>query len=471
MPRITIANPQTARAQFDEFTKFARTAGVGGRTVVQLGNVAGAVHSIAPKSKFDFIGNIGRRAESRGMNNDTRDLFLESVVKMLGVPDKNALPDTVKEAMKLGDYYDKNGAPLGKPLTARRIIAVQMAVKQLKLEATIKTALGYQPTDNLDPELKKRINTAVAACKGDEATFASLKKNWRAILLVEGEDPLRAFTVRGDSDVSRLVGKLVPDKNLLHTIVGNDPNDQELYNAAKPFLVYREQARISDSSLAKIVTEVKQLQTIDLAEIRRLSAHSSTLDLHTATVKFCELVNSIMERCGLGKADWLDEKNYRQKLVANLVLVKAFPNKADIIEVQKLFHAPRSGAAPSRPGTTRLAYELRCFYKVAPWWVQDQIKGARGDFLLNKASDLIIDHNRKLTHLQRAVDQICDGISADDEPVEAPNARPEDLVAWVKGLHDDERHIFKFILKGMSNLVLEDGLSNAQMKILAGERS
>ena len=71
------------------------------------------------------------------MNNATRTLFKQTVLDALGLKDENELPKSVKDAMKLSDYHNK-----GRPLTARRIIAVVDAIRLLPSENAVNAAVG-----------------------------------------------------------------------------------------------------------------------------------------------------------------------------------------------------------------------------------------------------------------------------------------------------------------------------------------
>ena len=80
-------------------------------------------HADAPKSGFGLFGF--RRKDQQDLNNATRTLFKQTVLDALGLKDENELPKSVKDAMKLSDYHNK-----GRPLTARRIIAVVDAIRE-----------------------------------------------------------------------------------------------------------------------------------------------------------------------------------------------------------------------------------------------------------------------------------------------------------------------------------------------------
>ena len=109
-------------AQFNQFVQFAEQAGKS-TAKAQVGAAEGgalAGRTIVAKTRSDSIGNVGRLADSREINDVARDLFKRTVVDMFGGEDK--IPAGVRDAMKLQDYGK------GRPLTARRILAVKNAI-------------------------------------------------------------------------------------------------------------------------------------------------------------------------------------------------------------------------------------------------------------------------------------------------------------------------------------------------------
>ena len=77
----------------------------------------------------DKVAPWGRRSQdNKDANNETRRLFREAVAAMFG-GEKN-IPKAVADAMLLKDY-GTDGKPLGKPLTARRIMAVKAEVDKI----------------------------------------------------------------------------------------------------------------------------------------------------------------------------------------------------------------------------------------------------------------------------------------------------------------------------------------------------
>ena len=407
MPRIN--SPQEARAQFDTFTSYART--IGDRTAVQVGHGPGPLCTITAKSKFDFIGNIGRRQQSRNTNNDVRDLFKETVVKMFGGQNKDdvaRLPAPVREAMKLDDYGV--GAGKGKPLTARRIIAVQMAVKQHELETKIGTDLGINLS--ADKVLQERIHTAVEACKGNEDAFAVLKESYREILFENNASsggPLsgEALRPRGNWAIRSKMSAIISDLRTLRQATGQD---QGLFDAAKPFLALTDRAPLSSALLTGMVTAVKQLQPADLAPLSTLGANSHGEAIHKAAVKLTELVNGAMARSGLGRPRNLLQtrrSDYREQLLASMILAKAIPNKAALRNVQALLQSNEAGG-------------LRRLYKQSYALVDPHANIVSND-LQGHVAEVCMHLEFSLDALKRAADQMCDGVLSEERPVDPVN--------------------------------------------------
>ena len=82
-----------------------------GRTIVAV--------EASKTDKAGFFGALFRSHDDIEANVEARNLFMEAIDDMF----EGNIPDSVKAAMKLGDYGDK-----GHPLTARRIIAVRNAI-------------------------------------------------------------------------------------------------------------------------------------------------------------------------------------------------------------------------------------------------------------------------------------------------------------------------------------------------------
>ena len=410
MPSITRLNSQAeALAQFKQFTDFAKTSGgTGGRTVVQVGSQLGAAGngafaSISAKSRLDFIGNIGRRKQSKDENDDVRDLFKEAVVKMCGCANEQHLPETVKTAMKLEDF-DK-----GKPLTARRILAVQTAVKQHELETAIEAALGISLSAN--KALKERINTAVAACGGDEDAFAVLQQTWKTILFTNGDDLIGPFAQtdpvpRANRAISSKVSALVSDIQSLRKITGGD---QALFDAAKPFLAFKDDKHpLSNSLLTSIVSSVQQLHRLHFRPLADLHANPSTEGVYEASLELHDMINSVMASSGLGPGPaylQMARGDYREQLIASMIIARAIPQASDLDSAQRNMHAD----------PTRM---LRNFYGQILEEGMEMTKNGRLDTLsLDRLNDFCRHLDCALTTLARTVDQMKNGIMSDLQPL------------------------------------------------------
>ena len=136
---------------FADFAQAKISAGANkaiARVTVGEGPLAGRTIAAATTDSIRGFFKWFRSADDRAANNTTRTLFKQAIIDMFGGELK--IPASVKKAMIMGDY------DCGKPLTARRIMAVKAAIdadgtaKRLKLETfdspEVKTAalnLGY----------------------------------------------------------------------------------------------------------------------------------------------------------------------------------------------------------------------------------------------------------------------------------------------------------------------------------------
>ena len=112
---------------FRSFVTFAEDAlrtEKGAKSIANAQVLGGRTVSVAATDadKTGFSGGFHRTSAAEKMNDATRNLFIQSVIAMFG-SEKN-IPKTVMKALKTEDYYR------GKPLTARRILAVSKAIDQ-----------------------------------------------------------------------------------------------------------------------------------------------------------------------------------------------------------------------------------------------------------------------------------------------------------------------------------------------------
>ena len=140
-------------AQFKAFTQFAASVSDKGTVLKANDNpltaLDGTPRKIVAKG-YDGYGHIWRKQPSKDINNDVRTLFRDTVLRMFGVNDVQNLPDDVQTAMKTGDYGK------GKPLTARRIIAVSKAIA--KVVDPVNKSVSIEKAEGLVNDALKYIN-------------------------------------------------------------------------------------------------------------------------------------------------------------------------------------------------------------------------------------------------------------------------------------------------------------------------
>ena len=159
---------------FNAFVKFAQNNFVtNDKTAVARFEVGGAPLGgrliVAANPQFDKVGKF-RNQTQKDLNNEIRTAFRNAIIEMFG--GESNIPASVKKAMLLSDY-DK-----GKPLTARRIIAVKTAIdatgvmKQKGAEEVLQPAAlakGYSKGEM--PKLAKAANllAQVKGCSVEQA--------------------------------------------------------------------------------------------------------------------------------------------------------------------------------------------------------------------------------------------------------------------------------------------------------------
>ena len=111
-------------ATFRAFVNFAqqREAANDGKAVIDahVNKLGGRKILAITQSRTDEVHKWLRTNDEYGVNDRTRDLFKKAIINIFGGEAK--IPASVKKAMLMGDYN------CGKPLTARRILAVKAAI-------------------------------------------------------------------------------------------------------------------------------------------------------------------------------------------------------------------------------------------------------------------------------------------------------------------------------------------------------
>ena len=151
-------------AQYGKFVQFAQEQMQAGHATAIArdgGEVPGgdplAGHSIAAATG-DKVAPLWRSADNKNANNATRDLFRQTIVDMF---DGEAnIPASVRNAMKMEDYGQ------GKPLTARRILAVKteldrIAAGNAAFNADIARAISDGRMERLPQEMQDGLVSVV----------------------------------------------------------------------------------------------------------------------------------------------------------------------------------------------------------------------------------------------------------------------------------------------------------------------
>ena len=141
-------------AEFQQFVQFAETAIAAGKQKaiarVETSEVGGIANRTIVPGSGDWVGiGVGRLSSLKKANNTTRATFLKAVSDMFGGQDH--IPESVQAAMKMEDYGK------GKPLTARRIMAVKEAIVQALTENEKANTELKDAMTSLDPISKSGL--------------------------------------------------------------------------------------------------------------------------------------------------------------------------------------------------------------------------------------------------------------------------------------------------------------------------
>ena len=295
-------------AQFQQFVDFAEAAAKAGKqkAIARLdpGELGGIANRTIKPGSGDWVGiGAGRLASLKKANNITRDAFMKAVGGMFG--GESRIPDSVRDAMKLEDYGK------GRPLTARRIIAVKAAIEQA-VEKT-KTAAadakaGFPcPKGESSEKAGKLIDKAFSLCNGNSDAIDIVKAHIFP-LTVNAESSLRS-----EESVQKKVEGLIDNLNELKEVSKNSPG---IYAAGKKML---EETGVSlpKGMIAKLVQAANDAP---LTEIRKLSGNSSGMDIHRAVMQLHNSLKKAMVSSGAGNLDGADEKVGARDFVATAIL-------------------------------------------------------------------------------------------------------------------------------------------------------
>ena len=256
------------------------------RTASQYAPFATAKMGTAPSDGPGGFAALFRSGASKKANDIARDIFRQSVYDIFG--GESLVPPSVREAMKLEDYGS------GKPLTARRILAVKEAIDQemMRFAETFEAAKATAPKALRQTDEKARageleiLGEALRRCGLDRDAEAIVAKHADKFLLAPNESPCSAADVR--AKVDRLLANLAE----LRAIAKGDAS---VLGAGLELLDDLAGKDIPDGFLTKLARAAKSAK---IDEIKGLSGTSKPLDIHKAVVRFRDSVEGAVVAAG-----------------------------------------------------------------------------------------------------------------------------------------------------------------------------
>ena len=317
--------------QFQNFVNFAteRTQAGKGKSIAQIdnGNIRLGARAISP-AKSDGVGGFSAlfRTRSRQNTNDlTRELFKNAVIEVFGGESK--IPESVKTAMKMQDYGK------GKPLTARRIMAVQEAIHNFA--SNFQTACTEAQTHANHAydmagvkgraEIDERINTAIASCIEDPDVLPIVIKNMDT-LLVRGDGLLRSTDA-----VLKKIDDIKANFAELKEVAQKNP---AILAAGKKCITELKGKSFPQGVITKVI---QAATTIPIDDFSKLSASSSGINFHKGVTQFCNNVNDVMNGGIVQVLEGADDMRPCREFVADIFCSRL--SKSNLGKIYDAFNA------------------------------------------------------------------------------------------------------------------------------------
>ena len=402
---IDINGYSDAFRAFTDFAEKSIEAGKG-KAVARVGtevNGAGPLEGrTITAAKRDWVGiGIGRLKSLKDANNVARDLFRKAVVDMFG--GETRIPTSVLDAMKMSDYGK------GKPLTARRIMAVQQAVadamqKTGAMVSELKTTVLANAYNDKSPEFKekldKNLETVLSASIGDDDLVGLLKYG----------NTLRNLTMSGGEPrtVESAEAKIASLKDNLAELRAATKGNRAMYQAGLRALAMFQGGRIDKGYITAMVRCAKAAK---IDAIRRLNGTSTMSDVHLAVLQCYEKTSAIMTETkalkALDKSYGLEEVTAMRNFIGSLMLSRLPQNT--LRAMNDVFKSETSGKV------NRLYHDL-----------------SQGKILLDDAEEELVDLTKiNFTRIIGTMSQMSASVS------EALGEKPEELPKY-KGKSDEE---------------------------------
>ena len=289
-------------AQFTQFLQFASTSGE--KEIARLGVTDRLGTRTITAHKDDSIHAFHRSAEAKVHNDAARTAFRNAIVAMFG--GERNIPENVRKAMLLSDYGK------GKPLTARRILAVKAEVDKFVAAATGKCEARLAELGrNVDATSKALVREALQECHCDKDLLDFVTRNIDRFVLDFGGRPRTAQAVRSKvADLSACFAELRQAAN------GNEG----VLTAGRRFLMYLQGASVPRGLMRALVESV---QTMELGHLHALSPDSSEIDIHRAVSQFNRNADAAMASTGADAGiTGAPERAFCRQFLAELMLLR-----------------------------------------------------------------------------------------------------------------------------------------------------
>ena len=253
------------------------------------------------QSKTDSVHKWTRDVDEWVVNDRTRDLFKQAVANLFGGESK--IPESVKKAMLLADYNQ------GKPLTARRILAVKEAIdpfianfnsKLAAAKSGADRAYGYVNENDEDRAPGSAVITKAHVDGLVEKAMKAVGADKDALDILAGRGVMNGLLVRGDgemrspADVQKKAKEILANVAELKRAANGNPT---ILAAGKIFLTQFGGKSLPTGTIAAMVRDAL---AADVSAVKRLSASSSGLSIHKALNQFVSAQVRLAAAAGMG---------------------------------------------------------------------------------------------------------------------------------------------------------------------------
>ena len=376
--------------QFQNFVDFATEKMQAGKrtsiarlddTVANLGE-----HKItAAKGGVGGFSALFRTKAKEAVNNATRENFKKAIIDLFGGASK--VPDSVLDAMKLEDFGK------GKPLTARRIMAVKRAIDDVKtkFDTAFQTAKAKVNSEYLrlneegKAQMDDRIRNIITSCIEDPDLLDVVTNNMDSIL-VGGDGKHRTGAA-----IKKKIDGLKANYRELREFAKDNP---AILEHGKFFIAAMNGKTIPQGMIRTIIEATKEAP---IDALTKLSTSSSGYGIHKAMNQFRNGINDIMNKADVENLmDGTDEKVACRDFATQILIARCGKGAA-----RKMQTALNGETA---------AKTLKLYNDISNGGFD---KKGMSKGLISAAKDQGVSHETYLNQLKQAVDIVC-GIPRDE---------------------------------------------------------